>query len=174
MLRRHPHALLLAVGLCAVSLGGASSASAAAACGASRSWGTNRADLATQIVALVNDYRASRGLQRLALSRPLIASSVWKSLHMARYGYFAHDDPAPPAGRAAFRRARDCGYAGGIWGENIAWGYPSAQAAFLGWLGSPAHRASIENPSFTSTGVGVAKRPGGSLYWTQEFGSSTR
>lgn len=159
--------------LAAALLAGAGPASAARTCSSSTSWGTNRPDLAAQVVALVNAYRSARGLPRLAPSRSLTASSVWKSLHMARYRYFAHDDPGPPAMRPAFRRARDCGYAGAVWGENIAWGYPTARAVVRGWLGSPSHRASIENPSFTTTGVGVAARPGGSLYWTQEFGSRT-
>lgn len=171
---RPPLGLVPVATLAAAALAGASPAGASRACSSSPAWGTNRPDLASQVVSLVNSYRGARGLPRLALSPSLTASSVWKSLHMARYGYFAHDDPAPPAGRPAFRRARDCGYAGGNWGENIAWGYPSARAVFLGWLGSPAHRASIENPAFTTTGVGVAARRGGALYWTQEFGSRTR
>lgn len=140
-------------------------------CSPSSSWGTNRADLASQVVGLINQYRAGKGLAQLAVSQPLTASSVWKSLHMAGYGYFAHDDPAPPVGRSASQRARDCGYGGSWWGENIAWGYTSAQAAVNGWLGSAGHKANIENPSFTSTGVGVAADASGQLYWTQSFGN---
>ncbi|MCC7415692.1 MAG: hypothetical protein IT176_01015 [Acidobacteria bacterium] len=125
------------------------------------------------MVGLINQYRAGKGLSQLAVSQPLQASSVWKSLHMAGYGYFAHDDPAPPVGRSASQRARDCGYGGSWWGENIAWGYTSAQAVVNGWLGSSGHRANIENPNFTSTGVGVAANASGQLYWTQNFGNDT-
>ena len=140
-------------------------------CSASSSWGSNRADLASQVVGLINDYRAGKGLSRLAVSAPLTASSEWKSLHMAGYGYFAHDDPAPPASRSAYQRARDCGYSGSSWGENIAWGYTSAQSVVNGWLGSAGHKANIENPGFSSTGVGVAANGSGQLYWTQNFGN---
>ncbi len=140
-------------------------------CSPSSSWGTNRADLASQVVSLINQYRASLGLSQLAVSAPLTASSEWKSLHMAGYGYFAHDDPAPPVTRSASQRARDCGYAGSWWGENIALGYSTAQSVVNGWLGSPGHKANIVNANYTSTGVGVASNGGGELYWTQSFGN---
>jgi chitodextrinase len=92
---------------------------------------------------------------------------------MAGYGYFAHDDPAPPVARSAYQRVTDCGYAGSWWGENIAWGYTTAQSVVNGWLGSPGHKANIENPNFTSTGVGVASNAAGQLYWTQSFGNDS-
>ena len=157
--------------LAAVAAVAAPPAQAVTNCTASSSWGTNRTDLASQVVSLVNQYRAGKGLSQLAISAPLAAASEWKSLHMAGYGYFAHDDPAPPVSRSAYQRARDCGYGGSSWGENIAWGYSSAQSVVNGWLGSPGHKANIENPGFSSTGVGVAANGSGQLYWTQNFGS---
>ena len=146
-------------------------AAAVTNCTASPSWGTNRGDLALQVVDLINQYRAGIGLSKLSASPPLTASSEWKSLHMASYGYFDHNDPAPPTSRTAHQRALDCGYAGTWWGENIAWGYSSAQSVVNGWLGSAGHKANIESPNFTSTGVGVAANAQGQLYWTQSFGS---
>jgi len=157
--------------LAAVAAVAAPPAQAVTNCTASSSWGTNRTDLASQVVSLVNQYRAGKGLSQLAISAPLTASSEWKSLHMTGYGYFAHDDPAPPVSRSAYQRATDCGYRGSSWGENIAWGYSSAQSVVNGWLGSPGHKANIENPGFSSTGVGVAANGSGQLYWTQNFGN---
>lgn len=143
----------------------------AAQCTPTATWGTNRPDLAGQVVSLINRYRVGKGLRPLGISASLTASSTWKSLHMAGAGYFAHDDPAPVS-RSAFQRARDCGFNGNAWGENIAWGYPTAQAVVNGWLASPGHRANIESPSFTSTGVGAAGADG-RLYWTQSFGAGS-
>lgn len=162
--------LLLAL-LAAALLAGATPAAAAVNCSPSAGWGTNRPDLASQVVALVNQYRASNGLGALSYSPSLTAASTWKSLHMAGYGYFAHSDPAPPVARDAFQRARDCDYRGSTWGENIAWGYPSPQAVVTGWINSPGHRANILNTSFTTTGVGVAASASGTLLWTQNFGN---
>jgi len=166
------YSLALAVTVLVVAAApvGAAPARAVTNCSPSASWGTNHTDLAAQVVDLINRYRADRGLPKLAVSAALTASSEWKSLHMAGNGYFGHDDPAPPIARSAHQRALDCGYGGGWWGENIAYGYATADAVVNGWLGSTGHRANIENPSFTSTGVGVAAAAGGRLYWTQSFG----
>jgi uncharacterized protein YkwD/chitodextrinase len=149
----------------------AAPAGAVTNCTPTSSWGTNRTDLASQVVGLINQHRASKGLSQLTVSSPLTASSQWKSLHMAGYGYFAHDDPAPPVSRGAYQRAKDCGYSGTTWGENIAWGYTTAQAVVNGWLGSAGHRANIENASFKTIGIGVAANAVGRLYWTQNFGN---
>ena len=101
-------------------------AQAATNCSASSSWGSNRADLAAQVVNLINQYRAGKGLSQLAVSAPLTAASEWKSLHMAGYGYFAHDDPAPPVSRSAYQRARDCGYGGSCGVRTSPGGIPRA------------------------------------------------
>lgn len=146
-------------------------ATTATQCTPAATWGTNRPDMAEQVVSLINRYRTGKGLRPLGISASLTASSTWKSRHMAGAGYFAHDDPAPIS-RSAFQRARDCGFNGNAWGENIAWGYPTAQAVVNGWLASPGHRANIESPSFTSTGVGAASA-GGRVYWTQSFGAGS-
>ena len=87
-------------------------ATAVTNCTPTSSWGTNRADLASQVVSLINQYRASIGRSQLSVSSTLTASSTWKSLHMAGNGYFAHDDPAPPVARGAYQRAKDCGFTG--------------------------------------------------------------
>ena len=145
-------------------------ATASPLCDPPDSWGRSRADLAARVVALINAVRSESGLQRLAVSPALASSSRWKSLHMAAHGYFAHEDTAPPVSRSAHERALDCGYVGRSWGENIGFGYASPQSVVAGWLASPGHRANIENPGFTSTGVGVAASGSGRLYWTQSFG----
>jgi uncharacterized protein YkwD len=145
-------------------------AAAAPTCDAPASWGENRAELASRVVALINGFRSHRGLGRLAVSPALTASSRWKSSHMAAHGTFSHEDGAPPVSRSAHQRALDCGYRGAWWGENIGFGYASPQSVVAGWLASPGHRANIANPRFTSTGVGVAASVSGRLYWTQTFG----
>jgi uncharacterized protein YkwD len=161
-----------ALAFLAVSVAGpASSAQVVANCSPTSFSSTDRPSLAAQVVSLINQHRAGKNLPQLSLSAPLTASSRWKSLHMAANGYFDHNDPAPPVARTAFQRARDCGYTGGTWGENIAVGYPTAQAAVNGWLGSSGHKANIESARYTTTGVGVAADASGRLYWTQSFGN---
>jgi uncharacterized protein YkwD len=148
-------------------------AAAAPLCDAPEGWGRNQADLAARVLRLINGFRADNGLRLLERSPALVASARWKSLNMARYGRFAHDDSGTVT-RSAHGRALDCGYGGGFWGENIALGYGSPRAVVAGWLASPGHRANIANPSYTSTGVGVAASRNGTLYWTESFGVASR
>jgi uncharacterized protein YkwD len=144
-------------------------AAAVGDCTPASSWPAARTDLATQVVALVNAHRLMLGLQPLAISPALTYAATWKARHMAQYQYMDHDDPGPPAARTAGERIAACGYPDVTWGENIAEGYKTAQAVVDGWLGSPDHRANIEDPAFRATGVAAA---GATLYWSQTFGSA--
>lgn len=53
-------------------------------------------------------------------------------------------------------------------GENIAYGYPSAEAVTEGWYQSEGHRKNMLNGNFTSAAV-VCYRSGGVLYWVTMF-----
>src|ERR671935_2164903 len=124
-------------------------------CTPDAAWPAARPDLAAQVVALVNAHREQLGLAPLAVSPTLTAAATWKARHMAAYHYMAHDDPAPPVARTTAERIAACGYPAANWGENIAYGYPTAQAVVDGWLSSPEHRANIERADVRATGVGV-------------------
>jgi uncharacterized protein YkwD len=161
-------ALLTGVGAAASSGLG----SGAGGCTAGATWGTPRENLAPAVIQLVNTHRATLGLQPLHSSASLTASAIWKARHMARYGYFGHDDPAPPVARSALDRIRACGYAGAYVGENIAAGFRTPAVVMQAWLNSPGHRAAIENNRFAAIGVGVATSADGRFFWVQDFGSS--
>ena len=133
-------------------------------------WGTRRTDYEQRVLDLVNAHRAKLGLRQLSISSTLAASAQWKALHMARYGYMSHDDPAPPVARTTSQRMKDCGFTGRGWGENIAYGYRTPEDVMNGWLNSPGHRANLENASWTLIGVGAASYNGGYMYWAQAFG----
>jgi uncharacterized protein YkwD len=140
-------------------------------CAVSSDWGKPRAELADRVVALVNAHRRRIGLRPLRISPTLTRAAEWKALHMARFRYMRHEDPAPPVGRGVGARLAACGYRGGGWGENIAFGFGSAAAVVGAWLRSPGHRANIERGSFRVIGVGAGVSRGGTLYWSQEFGA---
>lgn len=140
-------------------------------CAPGSDWGSARPDLAKQIHVLVNQHRAKLRLARLSSRPALRNAAVWKALHMARYEYLSHDDPAPPFGRSVGARLAACGYTGAGLGENIASGNVSAQEVMDAWLGSPGHRRNIEDARHRSLGVGVASSSAGTLYWVQDFGT---
>ncbi len=135
-------------------------------------WGTPRQDLTARVIELVNQHRASLGLTQLVVTTPVTSAAVWKARHMARYLYMTHDDPAPPLARTTAQRVEACGVTAG-WGENIAYGYATADAVMQGWLNSPGHRANIERSTFRAIGVGAATGSNGRIYWAQVFSTST-
>jgi uncharacterized protein YkwD len=115
-----------------------------------------------EMLALVNAARAQAGAGPLAVSPNLNRAAAWKSEDSSASGPgFSHTDSL---GRAPFERAVDCGYPTGA-AENIAYGYPSAQATLTAWMGSPGHRANILNASYVAIGIG---RSGSA--WTLNFG----
>ncbi|HEX5925884.1 MAG TPA: CAP domain-containing protein [Baekduia sp.] len=169
-------ALILAVLLSAATVAAAPAAATARAataaasvgkCAPSATWPANHADLADQVMTLVNAHRATLGLTALVVSPTLTAAATWKARHMAAYGYMDHPDPGPPVARTLPQRLAACGYSQATWGENIASGYATAQAVVNAWLSSPGHRANIERADFRATGVAAAGAP---MYWSQTFG----
>ena len=158
--RRTPQRLLALAFLFAAGIGftllpAAPRAHADNICNPDSSWGTVNSGYAAQVLSLVNQHRASLGLGQLSSDAALSRSAVWKSMNMAGLNYFDHNDD--PIGRSVGQRLADCGWPSNLgWGENIAYGYGTPDQVMSGWLNSPGHKANIENPSFTSSGVGVA------------------
>ncbi|MDP3313426.1 CAP domain-containing protein [Lutibacter sp.] len=54
-------------------------------------------------------------------------------------------------------------------GENVAFGYNSAQGAVNGWLNSSTHKSLIENPYFTHFGISTERDANGRNYFTNIF-----
>ncbi len=164
--------IFIPVAVLTAALGGATAAGrGGGGCTVGAGWGKAHQELAPAVVQLVNAHRSALGLRALQNSPALTASAVWKARHMARYGYFGHDDPAPPVARTVLERIRACGYGGVYTGENIAEGFRTAATVMQAWLNSPPHRADIENANFSASGVGVAASASGTVYWVQDFGS---
>lgn len=125
----------------------------------------------SDLVSVVNSFRASQGLARLSLSDTLTFAAKWMATDMAIYDYFSHTSRD---GRAPVQRMSDAGYPGPqtYTGENMAAGYASASEVLNGWLNSPAHYAVLTNPNYRAIGVGHAYSDGSSYhtYWVMDFG----
>jgi uncharacterized protein YkwD len=164
---------VIAAGL-AASGWAVSARTAAGDCTPVSSWGTQEpAQVEADLVQLVNAHRAALGLGQLTVAPSLTASAEWKSMNMAGYDYMEHDDPSPVA-RTVSDRLTACGYPSGAagWGENIAYGFPDAKSVMAAWLSDTPHRQNLENPSWTTIGVGAAANGGGIIFWTQDFGTT--
>lgn len=119
---------------------------------------------AEAVFALVNEARATAGCPALAVDPHLDQAALLHSTDMSARDYMDH---VTPEGQDPSDRARAVGYTGQGVGENIAQGYPDADAVMDGWMNSDGHRENIENCAYRTIGIGVA--PDG-WYWTQMFG----
>jgi len=133
-------------------------------------WSGTDAVVTAELLDLLNQHRVLLGLPPLDTSPTLTDAAVWKSRHMAHYGYLSHDDPAPPRARTWQQRVAECGYPGATPAENIAY-EGSAAIAMQQWLLSPGHRANIEGSRFRVAGVAATKATDRFYYFVVVFGS---
>jgi uncharacterized protein YkwD len=114
------------------------------------------------ILSLINNARAARGLHRLALRTTLCSAARAHSLSMLRLSYFSHSSAS---GETFAQRILRYGYSRGscsYWGvgEVIGWGASStagsARAVFRAWMRSTAHRTVILTRRWRDVGIGRA------------------
>ena len=126
-----------------------------------------------ELLGLINDARAARGLIAVRPDSRLTAIARARSADMARYHYFGHRQPD---GRTVFDilDASPITWYGA--GEVLAWdtGYPSidasAAAARDGWLASASHREVILSRDYNYVGFGyVLDGSTGKRLWTGVF-----
>jgi uncharacterized YkwD family protein len=119
-----------------------------------------------EVVRLVNVERTKQGLKPLALDSKLSSIARKKSQDMKDKNYFSHQSPTYGS---PFDMLKQFGVSYRTAGENIAAGYPSAQAVVTGWMNSSGHRANILNPAYTKIGVGYVAGGNYGNFWTQLF-----
>jgi uncharacterized protein YkwD len=71
------------------------------------------------------------------------------------------------------QRIEAAGYPGDPTGENLVWGFDTAEGAMNWWMNSPTHRDSILSPTSNQIGISVVFQAGSRFgyYWTQVFGA---
>jgi len=127
------------------------------------------AGLAEELHRAVNRVRAEHHLVPLAREPALDRAALAHSADMAARGYLAHESPE---GTTPVDRIRAAGATGFTLAAENA-GRTSRGDAIReivqGWLHSPIHRRNLLLPAFNAGGVGVARAPDGSLYFTQVY-----
>lgn len=128
-------------------------------------------DFSSALLTLVNNARRSgydcgaRGVfaatGAVALESRLITSARAHAEDMNAKNYFSHTGQD---GSTVGTRVSRSGYVWSWVGENIAMGYPDADAVMAGWLESDGHCANVMNPNFTHLGAGKS-----GSYWVQVF-----
>lgn len=117
-----------------------------------------------EVVRLTNVERAKAGCGPLKHDARLRTAAYGHSADMSAQKYFDHTSKD---GRSFADRIKAAGYSFRAAAENIAMGYPSAEAVVQGWMNSPGHRQNMLNCTYTDIGVGYVASGN---YWTQDFG----
>jgi uncharacterized protein YkwD len=125
---------------------------------------SGNAALEAQVLTLVNKVRATAGCKALTSNSRLVLAARRHSQFMADSGKHGHDGIGDGTPQDRIEKA---GYSWRGWGENIAWGYRTADSVMDGWMNSSGHRANILNCAYVEIGVGVDR---GGTNWTQDFG----
>jgi len=125
---------------------------------------------ASEVIALVNQLRASNGLAPYRADSALMAAAQGHSDYQASIGTITHSGQA---GSTPHDRAVAAGYGGGgpfFVSENIMGGRNlTAAQAVNAWQGDAPHLGTMLNPSARDAGVGIAKS-GDMVYMTLDTG----
>jgi len=116
-----------------------------------------------EVIRLVNQKRAEKGLSPLKEDWELSRVARFKSQDMKDKNYFSHTSPTYGS---PFDMIKSFGISYKSAGENIAKGQSTPQAVVNAWMNSSGHRANILNSSYTHIGVGYVAQ---GKYWTQMF-----
>lgn len=120
--------------------------------------GTTLNDMAREVIALVNEYRAENGLNALTESAQLTQAACVRASEIVEK--FSHTRPNGEMWHTVSTLAS---------GENIAMGYAQSESVMAAWMNSEGHRANILREGFKTIGV-CAYSVNGTVYWAQLFG----
>jgi len=124
-----------------------------------------RPELEAEMLRLVNQERATNGLDALEADPELAEVARRHSADMFARGYFAHNTPE---GKSPFDRIRESKVRYGTAGENLALA-PTLQLAHTGLMNSPGHRANILRSKYGRVGIGILDGGKRGLMVTQNF-----
>ncbi|MDP3357866.1 MAG: CAP domain-containing protein [Lutibacter sp.] len=120
-------------------------------------------DIESEIVSLVNAHRSSLGLNTLNTLNIVSGVADGHTNYMIEVGQISHDNFA--------QRAQTLMSEAGAKtvGENVAYGFNTAEGVVKGWLNSDGHRKVIENPDYTHFGISMEKNSDNRNYFTNIF-----
>lgn len=115
------------------------------------------------ILNLVNTHRESKGIQALENLNIISSIALSHTSYMVETGLVNHDNfPERNENLVVQADAKAVG-------ENVAYGFNSAEGVVEAWLRSDEHREIIENGSYTHFGISTEKNADGRNYFTQIF-----
>jgi len=116
-----------------------------------------------QIMSLINEHRESVGLSPLNIINVISVEAEGHTDYMIGVGIPSHDNFASRHQNLVSKvKAKSVG-------ENVAYGYSSAEAVVKAWIKSPGHKRTIENVDYTDFGISTKKDKDGKNYFTHIF-----
>ena len=109
---------------------------------------------------IVNARRQEAGLSALTWNSGLEQASAVRAVEASQF--FSHTRPDGSDWWTVNSNL--------MYGENLAKGYASADAAVNAWLNSPTHKANIMDVEFRSGAIAIHISGNGQWFWAQEFG----
>jgi len=118
--------------------------------------------LADDILVLINEHRTSLGLSTIKSDQQYASAyAVDHTKYMIENNIVNHDNFGTRSAALKDNGARRVG-------ENVAYGYETAEDVVYAWLHSPAHKDIIEG-DYTHSGFGVMQNDDGRYFFTQLF-----
>ena len=116
-----------------------------------------------EILMLVNKHRDSLGLSTLSLVNFVSGVADGHTDYMIQNGQISHDNFAQRS-QTIMNNANAKSV-----GENVAYGFTTAQGVVNGWLKSDGHRKIIESKKYTHCGISTNCNTTGRNFFTQIF-----
>lgn len=117
----------------------------------------------SEIISLINAHRTNLGLNTLNTLNIVSSVADGHTAYMIEVGQINHDNFA--------QRSQTLMSEAGAKsvGENVAYGYNTAEGVVKGWLNSDGHRKIIENPDYTHFGISTETNNANRNYFTNIF-----
>ncbi len=115
--------------------------------------------------ANVNSVNSITNRNNLSLNENLCVAACARAIEIAYSSKFSH---TRPNGTKCYTILKEMNISYRTAGENISYGYSSADAVCEGWKNSQGHYENMILPDFSQIGIGVFKMEG-TLYWVQIF-----
>ncbi len=116
--------------------------------------------IAMEASALVNEERTQAGLDELEWDQNLETVSHVRAMECSQS--FSHTRPSGKQWYTVNSKIQG--------GENLAFGFDTADDAVDAWMNSPTHRDNILYDEFEKVAISIYQDDDGTCYWAQEYG----
>lgn len=120
-------------------------------------------DIELDILELVNDYRLSKGLNSLEKLNIISEVAETHTAYMAEVGKVSHHNFQKRHLQLVENAEAK------LVGENVGYGFNTAEGVFKAWIKSDSHRELIEKSNYTHFGISTEKNLEGRNFFTQIF-----